>query len=435
MLVNPPHPGYATVWACPAPVPSWDMWGRDGQLWAVPVGMHAGETMPGHGQAQHAWEATCRQDALPFAAMSTWQVDGHDSARSMPRDSQRSAELLAARVEQDDCGGAIDVEQQSVAISSCSTASSIVEEKKRRRRPRAPPVQRNAEAARRREAERLEQLLQSRDALSAQLKAGGENASRALAQLNGFVWRLSLDSIGCRIVQDAIDAATGTARTNIVNELRNHVREGMGSRHANYVLQKVVEVMPFELACFVAEELAGITADTCRHRYGCRIISRLIEQFARSKCVTKLLEEMMKELALFIRHSFGHHVVQAVLEHADEKYKRTIAKELAADILTIATNRNGTLVIERALLHCESAEVAMLMKLLTNDEVLDSLLVNQFGIYVVKTLLETAPAPMADRILEKVNSAPEDVRDDKHFQKLLELLQEDAKKCVEEADS
>mmetsp|Transcript_4849 Transcript_4849/g.8422 ORF Transcript_4849/g.8422 Transcript_4849/m.8422 type:complete len:501 (-) Transcript_4849:200-1702(-) len=448
MLVDPSYVGYAAVWACPAPVPAWEMWGADNCLQAVPVSMHAvstmhdGRSVPSGLAAVPMWEAPNMQ-VLPGCTPS-WsdccaadtegvtlrQADGDECPVQLSEDPAATKQdslppdMLAARMEPDACGS-LDVEQQSVASSSCSTAPSIVV--RRRRKPRAPPAQRQADAARHREAERMAQeLLQREEDLSARFKAGGETASAALAQLSGIAWHLSLDSAGCRIVQDAIDAATGSARAEVVKDLRGHVREAMGSPHANYVMQRVVEVMPIEIACFVAEELAGIAADACRHRYGCRIMCRLIEQFARSTCVMKLIEEMMKEVADLAKHSFAHHVMQAVLEHGANKYRHTIAKELAKDILANALNRNGTYVIERALLHCESKEVSMLMRLLTENDVLDNLMSNQFGIFIVKTLLQTAPRQLVDRIWAKVNSPPEDVFENKNFQKLLELLQEDA---------
>eukprot|EP00971_Amphidinium_carterae_P303459 6029932-Amphidinium_carterae.1 len=34
------------------------------------------------------------------------------------------------------------------------------------------------------------------------------------------------------------------------------------------------QVMPIEMASFIAHELAGIATDACRHRYGCRILCR-----------------------------------------------------------------------------------------------------------------------------------------------------------------
>mmetsp|Transcript_82 Transcript_82/g.223 ORF Transcript_82/g.223 Transcript_82/m.223 type:complete len:498 (-) Transcript_82:154-1647(-) len=437
MLVDPSYLGYAAVWACPAQVPSWEMWGAESCLQAVPVQLHP--TMgDGHSATSSvSWEAASSIQQPGLASrwadadteeLTSRQLDaGGEPSPSAEVQQELQSRLLtdhalAARAEQD---AGIDVDKQSVASSSCSTAPSIVT--KRRRKQRAPPAQRQADAARHREAERLAQeLLQSGVDLPVQFKAGGETASAALAQLSGISWHLSLDSAGCRIVQDAIDAATGSARAEVVKDLRGHVREAMGSPHANYVIQKVVEVMPIDIACFVAEELAGIAADACRHRYGCRIMCRLIEQFARSQCVMKLLEELMKEVPDLAKHSFAHHVMQAVLEHGTNKYRHAIAKELAKDILSSASNRNGTYVIEKALLHCDSKDVSMLMRLLTENDVLDSLMQNQFGIFIAKTLLRISPRPMLERIWEKVNFPPEDLFGNVHFQKLLELLREEA---------
>mmetsp|Transcript_49478 Transcript_49478/g.117762 ORF Transcript_49478/g.117762 Transcript_49478/m.117762 type:complete len:515 (+) Transcript_49478:53-1597(+) len=315
-----------------------------------------------------------------------------------------------------------DVEEQSEASSDCSTAPSM----QRRKKHRLPPAQRQIEAAKYRQAEKeAKELLKRSDKLHKQLSTGGDARCEALKDMHGLVWQLSIDKDGCRIVQAALEAARGSERADIVNELTGHVREAMGSPHANYVIQKVVEVMPIELARMVAQELAGIAADACRHRYGCRIMSRLVQQFASNSCVTRLVEEMMKEITDLARHNFGHHVVNAILEHGTKKHKRGIAKELAKDMLTNATSRNGTYVVERALLHCESQDVAKLLDILADREVLHQLMLSQFGIFVVKTLA-FMPGSLGQQVCNEVYYPPEEIANSKYHQKLLELLSEEA---------
>ena len=67
-----------------------------------------------------------------------------------------------------------------------------------------------------------------------------------------------------------------------MNELRGHVLQMMESPHANFVLQKVIEVLPANATCFVTEELATRAAEAARHRFGCRILCRLIEHHTAS---------------------------------------------------------------------------------------------------------------------------------------------------------
>eukprot|EP00971_Amphidinium_carterae_P105131 2081611-Amphidinium_carterae.1 len=129
-------------------------------------------------------------------------------------------------------------DQRSVASSTCSTAPST----HRRRRPRDTPADRRVRAEMHRQMDSWAQiLLEEKEALAEQLEAGGDESLAALARMHGMFWRLATDEHGCRLVQLAIGAAKGAERAALCEELHGHVREAMGSPHANYVLQKVVE--------------------------------------------------------------------------------------------------------------------------------------------------------------------------------------------------
>jgi len=304
--------------------------------------------------------------------------------------------------------------------STCSTAPTPY----RRHKPRPAPAERRAIAAQHKLMDtRVRLLLEEKDVLDRQMQAGGDASVAAVARMQGAVWRLSTDKEGCRMVQLAIETAKGPQREMLCEELQGHVREAMGSPHANYVLQKVAAVMPIELAGFIAHELSGIAVDACKHRFGCRIVCRLTEQFSTASSVQRLLEEAMGGITELLTHSFGHHVVHAILEHGRSKHKRIIARELVQDVVNIATSKSGSTVIEKALVHCSAQDVNMLVKAVLNSDLI-ALAQTQFGIYVVRALTLTSDS-IADFVVQCLQSASEDVQANRYYQKLLDLLRED----------
>merc|ERR1719183_948446 len=86
---------------------------------------------------------------------------------------------------------------------------------------------------------------------------------------------------------------------NLLAGLRGHVREALGHRHANYVIQKVVDVMPTQQAVFVAKELVGSAYQAATHRFGCRTVLRLVRHCssaswaAHSQRVVAFLDEVL----------------------------------------------------------------------------------------------------------------------------------------------
>ncbi|CAE8601664.1 unnamed protein product, partial [Polarella glacialis] len=176
----------------------------------------------------------------------------------------------------------------------------------------------------------------------------------------------------------------------LTSELHGHVRQAIGSPHANYVIQKVIEVMPTAVASFVAEELRGSGAVVARHRYGCRILCRLLEHSATELGTVALADEALADCDELCRHSFARHVLQSVLEHGLPKQRACIAAALRNDLLRNARNRNASYVIERALTYCAPEDRDALCYELSGDPASDnivSLAQNQFGCYVVRALM------------------------------------------------
>merc|ERR1712151_274397 len=138
--------------------------------------------------------------------------------------------------------------------------------------------------------------------LLSKLKAGGSDAAAALSEIRGSVRRLAFDRGGCRVVQLALEMASHQERAELVAELHGYVRRAITSPHANYVIQKIIEVMPLPLSSFIISELCGHGSEVSRHRYGCRIICRLVEHLGSYAKTVDLIEEILKDAGELCRH-------------------------------------------------------------------------------------------------------------------------------------
>merc|ERR1711918_91613 len=89
-------------------------------------------------------------------------------------------------------------------------------------------------------------------------------------------------------------------------ELRGRIREAIRSPNANHVVQKMVEVLPASSLGFVAEEILGAGAEFARHRYGCRVLCRLVQRQGESSIahMDELMEELLSDASDLVRHTF-----------------------------------------------------------------------------------------------------------------------------------
>jgi len=216
----------------------------------------------------------------------------------------------------------------------------------------------------------------------------------------------------------------------LVTALHGHVREAINSPHANYVVQKVVELMTPAQASFVIEEVRGNAAAVARHRFGCRVLCRVLEHCSMGNgLVNALVEEMLIDAPALCRHTFGNYVMQHVLEFGAPDQRHTIAMALLQDVRS-AKNRNASHVLEKALEVCPPNDrCALAEHLLSSPQPLDlvTLAEHQFGCFVVRALLRL-PAQFAQQARACLEPHTSQLEASRHGRKVLEelrLLQEE----------
>eukprot|EP00450_Noctiluca_scintillans_P035089 CAMPEP_0194542332 /NCGR_PEP_ID=MMETSP0253-20130528/83822_1 /TAXON_ID=2966 /ORGANISM="Noctiluca scintillans" /LENGTH=339 /DNA_ID=CAMNT_0039388947 /DNA_START=161 /DNA_END=1180 /DNA_ORIENTATION=- len=245
--------------------------------------------------------------------------------------------------------------------------------------------------------------------LSALLESGGKDREAALDAIEGRVVELSFNELGCRVVQLAISVCGTHASNVLVQELRGHVCACIGSPSANYVIQKIVEVMPGSVVEFISEELVGIGSKTARHRFGCRILCRIFEHSASEATsevhgvTQRLIDELLYIVGDLCVDHYGHHVVESAIEHGNVEQQHQIASVLRTDLLRYSKDRYGSHVVRKALLLCPRDDQQEMLGVLTNS--VDNIAIlagHHFGAFVLRVLprISRGSANEALRILQ-----------------------------------
>lgn len=258
--------------------------------------------------------------------------------------------------------------------------------------------------------------------LMAQLEEGGEPRSTAIASIRGSVLSLALDPLGCRLIQLALDVASQKDGAELGSELRGHIPAAIESKHANYVVQKIVEVLPTSMASFVVEELKGAAAEVARHRYGCRVLCRLLEHSATEEGTADLVNELLLEARDLSRHAYAYHVIRCILEHGLPEHRHRIATALCSGVQRHAKHRHASFVVEKALAHCnDEAREGLANELLQRPENILDLARHQFGRHVVSQLVRL-PGSCSQKALHNLRVGLPKVQTSKHGRRLIEEL-------------
>lgn len=214
--------------------------------------------------------------------------------------------------------------------------------------PASPPRVTPAAAG----AANLEAILASLTEPPMQLSPGAVAVSGPVA---GQVWLLSRQQSGCREVQRALEAsATYEERAALAEELRGHVWEALRCPHANYVLQKCIVTLRPQSLQFIIDELlmkgTGAMPQVARHRYGCRILERLLETCLPQQ-VDGLVTDLLSDAVALSQHPFGNYVVQHLLEYGARGHRQALVRMLGQHVATLGTDVYASAVLGKALVH------------------------------------------------------------------------------------
>lgn len=205
-----------------------------------------------------------------------------------------------------------------------------------------------------------------------------------------------------RALQSFLDVAKYEEVAQVANAFRGHVRQAIQSLHANYVIQKIIAASPAKMGIFIAEELLGQGPSNARHRFGCRVLCRLIEHWMPMDNggstgdhlwpVSNLINEVLMDAVLLSRHAYGNFVLQHLLVYGHAEHKHMICRACSEDLRSAASNRNASHVIEKALESCcDEDRMTITSGLAACAELVlqlsDTSSENRYGSYVLRKVL------------------------------------------------
>eukprot|EP00444_Apocalathium_aciculiferum_P004559 CAMPEP_0183404004 /NCGR_PEP_ID=MMETSP0370-20130417/14923_1 /TAXON_ID=268820 /ORGANISM="Peridinium aciculiferum, Strain PAER-2" /LENGTH=499 /DNA_ID=CAMNT_0025585817 /DNA_START=72 /DNA_END=1571 /DNA_ORIENTATION=+ len=218
------------------------------------------------------------------------------------------------------------------------------------------------------------------------------SASNLAAKLKGRVLEFAYDKEGSRQVQNALAEAHQEEGALLAAELRGHVQHAIESPHANYVLTCILVHLPSTSVSWIVDELHGAGVAVARHRYGCRVLCRLMEHhpvFNPSYAAgARLVDEVVEAAVQLSRNEFGRHTIIKLIEQGTDSRRAQVVAALLTDLTVQARHRNASYVVESALEHASDEDRGKLVRELTRKEDLLLLAQCQSGCHVIRSLLE-----------------------------------------------
>lgn len=217
-----------------------------------------------------------------------------------------------------------------------------------------------------------------------------DSGGAAVMAVRGRVWLLSRDRNGCREVQRAFDeAGNDDARALLAAELKGHVWEALRCPHANFVLQKcIVATRPQHLNFLIEELMQKGVAAAARHKYGCRIIQRLLEH-CEPEQLADLADTLIADSIALSRHVYANFVMQHLLEHGAAPLRCRLTRLLEQHAYTTGSDMYASAVVAKALTHAApDDQVALARALVREAGLLPGMARNRYGHTAVRLILQ-----------------------------------------------
>ncbi|VDK68410.1 unnamed protein product [Litomosoides sigmodontis] len=226
---------------------------------------------------------------------------------------------------------------------------------------------------------------------------------------------LSRGRYSCRVVQKAFECFDIAKRLSLIEKLDGSEKDLSLDQNANHVIQKILSCVPFHGYNGIVSkyiESADVLNEVVTNKYGCRIIQLSIEKLevevAKSTESAALLLERLVSMLLedcwsYSSHQYANYVIQHIItSNALEKHRNAVICGLLSNLLSMSQEKYASHVVERALQHAPPKLLhAMMTEIFDGYEcdqqghdALDVLLFDQFGNYVIQTMLDISVQTM-----------------------------------------
>lgn len=273
---------------------------------------------------------------------------------------------------------------------------------------------------------------QNKRELASEVLADLTNDTQEGPRSRSFV-EVAVSDKGCRMVQKVMELVPVAGLELLVQAMVPHTMELLHSPNGNHVLAKMIERLTGDaLKPLIAELRNKEFTVVARHRFGCRVLQRLIEHCTVKEVVAELVHSIVADSYALCRHPYGNFVVQHIIEHgsADARGKiilnmvqgvQTLGFHIHADaahgVPMLSKHRTASHVVQKALEFGDALHEKMIVEMLLYAPLGDHDLVevsrSRYGSYVVEQIAsrdmdgleEVVKQSLASRLVDLVTTS------------------------------
>jgi len=221
-----------------------------------------------------------------------------------------------------------------------------------------------------------------------------------LDQVRGNIIRLAKSHSGSRFVQSKLEVRDPAFFALFYEEMKDHVAELMIDNFGHFAIEKLIAGCDAEQALTLLQRLAPSINIVACQKHGSFSVQALVDTLHTPAQIYTLVEAMKPDILRIITHASGHFVVLRMLQRFPYQSTKFIDECLIQHCATIGTDHHGLRVVKAVLAVRRSTELTRLFKQVARLTM--KLVENQYGNYVIQSVLDVAPPGVRTNIKVKM---------------------------------
>lgn len=237
---------------------------------------------------------------------------------------------------------------------------------------------------------------------------GNQVQKKILAsQMKGKVPELSTQMYACRVVQKALEHVLVEQQAEIVDELKPKIMQVIKDQNGNHVVQMVIKLVPRLCIPFILDSFRGQVDQLSAHNYGCRVVQRMLE-YGTDEERKELMDELHAHASILITDQFGNYVTQHIIAQGNTEDRNRMITLVIDNLVALCKHKFASNVVEKCIEHGTTEERQTIMRQLLamgpdGTSLLQSMIRDQFGNYVIQRLLECVDGPERESFIKEVS--------------------------------
>ncbi|KAH7037724.1 armadillo-type protein [Microdochium trichocladiopsis] len=237
---------------------------------------------------------------------------------------------------------------------------------------------------------------------------GNQVQKKILAsQMKGKVPELSTQMYACRVVQKALEHVLVEQQAEIVDELKPKIMQVIKDQNGNHVVQMVIKLVPRLCIPFILDSFRGQVDQLSAHNYGCRVVQRMLE-YGTDEERKELMDELHAHANVLITDQFGNYVTQHIIAQGNPEDRNKMITLVIDNLVALCKHKFASNVVEKCIEHGTTEERQTIMRQLLaigpdGTSLLQSMIRDQFGNYVIQRLLECVDGPERESFIKEVS--------------------------------